>query len=164
MKTLTSRVDRKSYWIRYAIVGLIQFFLLLTEVGFPNNVISFALNFYMLLIGIGRMHDVNKSGWYILIPFYNLYLFLKKGDEGVNTYGTHAIKIDEVESVYFYRMIMSILFSLFFACLVYFILSQTKILSVFSNEESLKSIFFVLSIILVSTFCLNSFFTNKSNT
>lgn len=110
------------------------------------------------------MHDVNKSGWYMLIPFYNLYLFLKKGDEGVNKYGTHAIKIDKVESVYFYRMIMSILFSLFFACFVYFILSQTKLLSVFSNEESLKGIIFVLSIILVSTFCLNSSFTDKSNT
>ena len=164
MKTKISRIDRKSYLFRFALVSIINSFLFLTADEFPSIFIYFALNFYVVLLGIGRMHDVNKSGWYYFIPFYNLYLIFKKGDEGTNNYGANVIKIDEVESHYLYPMIMSILFSLFFASIVYFILTQTKILSVFSNEESLKSIFFILSIIIVSTFCLNSFFTNKSNT
>jgi|SaaInlStandDraft_1057018.scaffolds.fasta_scaffold213602_1 uncharacterized membrane protein YhaH (DUF805 family) len=163
MEAIISRVDRKSYWIRYAIVFIISLFLFSTEGGFPNNVVFLALNLYVILIGIGRMHDVNKSGWCILIPIYNLILALKEGDQGVNSYGAQPIKIDEVESVYLYPMIMSILMSLFFACLIYFILDQTKILSVFSNEESLKSIFFALSFILTSLFILNSSLTNKSN-
>lgn len=41
------------------------------------------------LIGlwIRRMHDVNKSGWYALIPIYNLLLALEAGSHGSNEYG-----------------------------------------------------------------------------
>ncbi|MNL84287.1 Inner membrane protein YhaI [compost metagenome] len=38
-------------------------------------------------VAIRRMHDVDKSGWHILIPFYNLYLFCKEGTAGMNQYG-----------------------------------------------------------------------------
>ncbi len=34
-----------------------------------------------------RMHDVGKSGWFILIPIYNLILTLTDGDKGSNEYG-----------------------------------------------------------------------------
>jgi uncharacterized membrane protein YhaH (DUF805 family) len=33
------------------------------------------------------MHDVGKSGWYVLIPFYNLVLAFSKGDQAENKYG-----------------------------------------------------------------------------
>jgi uncharacterized membrane protein YhaH (DUF805 family) len=33
------------------------------------------------------MHDVNKSGWFILIPVYNLILYFTPGTEGSNEYG-----------------------------------------------------------------------------
>ena len=32
------------------------------------------------------MHDVNKSGLYILVPIYNLILALTPGDKGTNKY------------------------------------------------------------------------------
>ena len=28
------------------------------------------------------MHDVNKSGWFILIPIYNLFLYFTDGTQG----------------------------------------------------------------------------------
>jgi uncharacterized membrane protein YhaH (DUF805 family) len=34
------------------------------------------------------MHDVNKSGWFILIPIYNLILYCTAGTEGPNKYGS----------------------------------------------------------------------------
>jgi len=44
-----------------------------------------------LLPGIGvairRMHDVGKSGWFMLIPIYNLILAFTEGDKGPNEYG-----------------------------------------------------------------------------
>jgi len=44
----------------------------------------------MLLPGIGvgirRMHDVGKSGWFMLIPIYNLILAFTEGDKGPNEY------------------------------------------------------------------------------
>ncbi len=53
----------------------------------PAFIISYALH-------VRRMHDINKNWQYaIILPiipfgvFYFLYLLLKKGDAGTNTYG-----------------------------------------------------------------------------
>jgi uncharacterized membrane protein YhaH (DUF805 family) len=40
-----------------------------------------------LAVGVRRMHDVDKSGWFILIPIYNLILFVTPGTVGPNEYG-----------------------------------------------------------------------------
>lgn len=37
---------------------------------------------------VRRMHDVNKSGWFSLIPIYNIILACKKGAVGENRFGT----------------------------------------------------------------------------
>lgn len=34
-----------------------------------------------------RMHDNDKSGWFMLIPLYNLYLAIIKGTDGSNRFG-----------------------------------------------------------------------------
>ena len=40
-----------------------------------------------LAVTIRRMHDVNKSGWFILIPIYNFILVCTAGTAGTNRYG-----------------------------------------------------------------------------
>ena len=40
-----------------------------------------------LAVWVRRMHDVGKSGWFILIPIYNIILGFTEGDYGVNEYG-----------------------------------------------------------------------------
>lgn len=40
-----------------------------------------------LAVGVRRLHDSNKSGWWILVPFYNLYLLIRRGTVGENYYG-----------------------------------------------------------------------------
>ncbi|MEY2629489.1 MAG: hypothetical protein RLZZ469_384 [Bacteroidota bacterium] len=40
-----------------------------------------------LAVQVRRMHDVGRSGWYILIPIYNLVMFCTNGDQGENEYG-----------------------------------------------------------------------------
>lgn len=40
-----------------------------------------------LAIAIRRMHDVNKSGWFILVPIYNLILATTTGTKGPNRFG-----------------------------------------------------------------------------
>lgn len=42
---------------------------------------------FIFIQGAKRMHDVNKSGWNFLIPFYNLYLAFLPGTKGNNDYG-----------------------------------------------------------------------------
>lgn len=49
--------------------------------------LPFILTLFTLIQGAKRMHDVNKSGWYFLIPFYNLYLAFSAGTKGNNDYG-----------------------------------------------------------------------------
>jgi uncharacterized membrane protein YhaH (DUF805 family) len=48
---------------------------------------SFLLIPAALAVSAKRMHDHGKSGWFMLIPFYNLYLFIIDGEDGVNDYG-----------------------------------------------------------------------------
>lgn len=45
------------------------------------------LIFVLLIQAIKRIHDVDKSGWFVAIPFYNLFLLLSSGKEGNNDYG-----------------------------------------------------------------------------
>lgn len=40
-----------------------------------------------IAVTVRRMHDVDKSGWFCLIPFYNLILTLTDGTRGDNQYG-----------------------------------------------------------------------------
>jgi uncharacterized membrane protein YhaH (DUF805 family) len=36
---------------------------------------------------VRRSHDCGRSGWFLLIPFYNLWLFFEPGQLGANRYG-----------------------------------------------------------------------------
>jgi uncharacterized membrane protein YhaH (DUF805 family) len=38
-------------------------------------------------VAVRRMHDIDKSGWYSLIPIYNLILTVKSGTKGPNRFG-----------------------------------------------------------------------------
>jgi uncharacterized membrane protein YhaH (DUF805 family) len=54
---------------------------ILTWVFFAATVVP------LLAAGIRRMHDQNKSGWFILIPLYNLVLLFTEGTRGPNRFG-----------------------------------------------------------------------------
>ncbi len=89
----SGRARRQEYWMFFLVNIIISFVL-----GFVAGLISPSLviiaNFYSLAVllpgiavGVRRMHDVGKSGWFILIPFYNLYLCCIEGEKGPNQYG-----------------------------------------------------------------------------
>jgi uncharacterized membrane protein YhaH (DUF805 family) len=48
---------------------------------------SLALCLPCIGVSIHRMHDVNKSGWFVLVPIYNLVLACTKGTPGPNRFG-----------------------------------------------------------------------------
>ncbi len=57
---------------------------------FENFVLIILPLFLLVFISIQavkRVHDVNKSGLFVLIPFYNIFLLLSKGTKGNNNYG-----------------------------------------------------------------------------
>jgi uncharacterized membrane protein YhaH (DUF805 family) len=59
---------------------------------FENTTFFFLPIFLIIFILIQfakRMHDVNKSGWYALIPLQNIILLFSRGTIGNNDYGVN---------------------------------------------------------------------------
>lgn len=88
----TGRASRREYWY-FALFNLLISFVVgficgLLRVEALGNVYSLAVLAPGIAVGVRRMHDVDKSGWYLLIPFYNLALALTEGDSGDNQYGS----------------------------------------------------------------------------
>ncbi len=71
-------------------VGLTEYFLGFSEAiigGFVTRIVEFVLLLPSITVAIRRMHDLNLSGWYMLVPIYSIVLTLTKGDNGPNEYG-----------------------------------------------------------------------------
>lgn len=68
------------------VLGFIDGMVGLMDFGI-STVYSLAVLVPSIAVAVRRMHDVNKSGWFILIPIYNLILAVTEGDKGSNQYG-----------------------------------------------------------------------------
>lgn len=91
----SGRARRKEYWMFFlfnVIISMVftiidQIFFGLYQPQWLSNLYSLAVLVPSLAVAVRRMHDVGKSGWYILIPIYNLILAVTEGDNGPNEYG-----------------------------------------------------------------------------
>ncbi|MGA0559677.1 DUF805 domain-containing protein [Larkinella sp. VNQ87] len=90
------RARRSEYWqfflINMGITQVLNFTNILlfggsTLMGMVTMLFSLATLVPSVAVAIRRMHDVNKSGWYCLIPVYNLILACTEGTAGPNAYG-----------------------------------------------------------------------------
>ena len=89
--TFTGRASRSEYWffvLFTLLVGLVAGFISGT-VG--SDVLGYAIQaaFWIpgLAVSIRRMHDVDKSGWFILVPIYGFILSVTAGTVGSNRFG-----------------------------------------------------------------------------
>ena len=85
------RARRAEYWwfaLMNAIISII-ISILFRSIDQPllGNIYSLAVLVPSIAVAIRRMHDVGKSGWYILIPIYNFILAVTEGQHGENQYG-----------------------------------------------------------------------------
>ena len=117
---LKGRITRKAFFLRWLFsLGLFLIFKWFYYNGFFTEydsrsfiffetiyfyILPLFISIFNLIQGAKRMHDVNKSGWYFLFPFYNIYLIFTPGSKGNNEYGidpspTKNIQyFDEIES------------------------------------------------------------------
>ncbi|MCW2261770.1 MULTISPECIES: DUF805 domain-containing protein [Sphingobacterium] len=99
------RARRKEYWmfalfnfIISCILGILAY--IANVFYYLSIIVSLALIIPSIAVAVRRLHDINKSGWMILlclIPFVNfylIYLFFLEGDKGPNEYGEDP-KADE---------------------------------------------------------------------
>jgi len=70
------------------VVGFICGFIGVPELA---NLYSLAVLVPSIAVGVRRMHDVGKSGWFLLIPIYNLILAVTEGEKGENEYGQEPV-------------------------------------------------------------------------
>lgn len=84
------RATRSEYWYFVLFNFLASFGLgfiegLLDLPQFLSTIYNLAVLVPSIAVGIRRMHDVGKSGWYLLIPLYNLYLAILPGEKKANS-------------------------------------------------------------------------------
>ncbi|MHC0439412.1 DUF805 domain-containing protein [Flavobacterium sp. 3-210] len=86
------RARRKEYWMFILASVIINFILGVLESFVPAlkivaTIYGLAVTLPAIAVAIRRMHDINKSGWFILIPIYNIILLATEGEKGSNQYG-----------------------------------------------------------------------------
>lgn len=92
------RARRKEYWM-FVLINLIVSIIIgqldqllgtydpASGVNYLGTIYSLAVLLPSIAVGVRRMHDVGKSGWFLLIPIYNLILAVTEGEVGPNKYG-----------------------------------------------------------------------------
>ncbi len=102
------RARRREYWyftLFYYLLSLPLIFVdqaIDPEIGYAGIIYSLGMIIPSIAVAVRRMHDVGKSGWYILIPIYNLVLFCTNGDVGTNEYGNDPkgdLMQDEINAI-----------------------------------------------------------------
>ncbi len=94
------RASRKEYWtftlMSFALIFIISFIENLFILDYSSDEGFFSGLFYLFIIipsisvGVRRMHDVGKSGWWILFPIVNFVLTVTSGEDGENQYGPES--------------------------------------------------------------------------
>lgn len=91
----SGRARRKEYWMFFLFNTLVALGLgvVLGLIGSPklaasaNQIYSLAVIIPGLAVSVRRMHDIGRSGWWILFPFVNLVMLCFKGQGNENEYG-----------------------------------------------------------------------------
>lgn len=102
----SGRARRSEYWFFFLFNIIISIALMVADeflkTGFLDSLYSLAVLIPSIAVAVRRMHDVNKSGWFCLIPIYNLILACTEGTHGPNDYGSDPKRpdiLDEIEQI-----------------------------------------------------------------
>ena len=87
----TGRARRSEFWY-FALFNIVIYWVLfgvftLIKMPMLASIYSLAVLCPGVAVGIRRMHDIGKSGWFILIPIYDIVLWATPGVIGDNQYG-----------------------------------------------------------------------------
>lgn len=53
-----------------------------------GTIYQLAIMIPTIAVGVRRIHDTDHRGWWVLVPFANLYLAVRQGDKGENRFGS----------------------------------------------------------------------------
>jgi uncharacterized membrane protein YhaH (DUF805 family) len=75
---------RAQYWYFILATNIASFAGLLIAGDTIGNLISLATILPTIAVAVRRMHDVGKSGWFVLVPIYNFVLLVTPSKPNFN--------------------------------------------------------------------------------
>lgn len=75
------RASRSEYWWFALLVFVLSY------IPFVGIIVSFAALLPSLAVGVRRLHDTGRCGWWILVPIANLVFLATEGAHFPNEYG-----------------------------------------------------------------------------
>jgi uncharacterized membrane protein YhaH (DUF805 family) len=84
--TFSGRARRKEYWL-FVLFTFVVSILLMVVSRVLGSIFQLAIIIPAIAVAVRRMHDVGKSGWFMLIPIYSLILACTNGTAGPNEFG-----------------------------------------------------------------------------
>lgn len=90
--TFSGRSSRSEFWYFYLFylilyIGSLQLAAALENPWIPLFVIL-PLFIPLLAAAVRRIHDTGRSGWFYLVPIYNIILLIQKGTPSDNRFGS----------------------------------------------------------------------------
>jgi len=92
----TGRATRPEFWYFYLFYVIVWVTIgalrstMFGIIGLALSVVQIAVMIPIIAVSVRRMHDIDKSGWFVLIPIYNLVLLATPGTVGANRFGPEA--------------------------------------------------------------------------
>ncbi len=99
----SGRARRKEYWMFFLINLIIAFAIGIIE-GLTgasdalSNIYSFATLLPSIAVGVRRLHDTDRSGWWLLLPIVNIVFLALDGQPERNRFGSNPKLDDQVEN------------------------------------------------------------------
>jgi uncharacterized membrane protein YhaH (DUF805 family) len=90
--TFSGRARRKEYWyfVLFNVIIAVVLDVISSAMG-ANDMLGNLYNLAVLIpsiaVGVRRLHDTDRSGWWLLLPIVNLIFLAQNGHAGSNKFG-----------------------------------------------------------------------------
>lgn len=85
------RARRKEYWYFFLMVMLIAFVVGISDAILKtsalSNLFSLAVLVPSIAVGVRRLHDTDRSGWWVVVPIVGLVFSFFEGQKAPNRFG-----------------------------------------------------------------------------
>ena len=88
------RIRRSEFGLSLIIFGVANIIItgLMGNIDIPSDMKIFGFGYipavwFLWAQGAKRCHDLDKSGWWLIIPYYFLWMLFEDGKPGPNEYG-----------------------------------------------------------------------------
>jgi uncharacterized membrane protein YhaH (DUF805 family) len=93
------RARRKEFWmfiLFYFILSIVvNVIVAITKIQILGMIFGLGMLCPYIGVSIRRMHDTDRSGWWILLPIVNLIFYIQEGQQGENRYGPDPKEMGE---------------------------------------------------------------------